>query len=29
LVYTNGGYAELRETSKTFGVLSGDRITTG
>jgi 3-hydroxy-9,10-secoandrosta-1,3,5(10)-triene-9,17-dione monooxygenase reductase component len=29
LVYTNGGYAELRETSRTSGVLSGDTVATG
>jgi 3-hydroxy-9,10-secoandrosta-1,3,5(10)-triene-9,17-dione monooxygenase reductase component len=29
LVYANGGYAELRETSRTSGVLSSDTVTTG
>jgi 3-hydroxy-9,10-secoandrosta-1,3,5(10)-triene-9,17-dione monooxygenase reductase component len=29
LVYTNGGYAELRETSRTSSVLSGDTVATG
>jgi len=29
LVYTNGGYAELRETSRPSVVLSSDTVTTG